>query len=185
MPRHRGEALKSRRRIRTLRLITAAACAALFGIAGLRAAEGAAETYLLGLVQSDQILKISADWKAMYDASSPAAASVERIRAAAEGAKGDFRIVVVFGSWCDDSLQHVPRFIKIAQEVGTERLPESYLGVDRSKKDPEGRVAGLKIEKVPTFIVYRKDAEIGRIVETPKATLEEDLAEILSPSAKK
>jgi uncharacterized protein (DUF1015 family) len=37
----------------------------------------------------------------------------------------------------------------------------------------------LEIEKVPTFIVYRNGEEIGRIIETPIKSMEEDLYEIL------
>jgi hypothetical protein len=36
------------------------------------------------------------------------------------------------------------------------------------------------VEKVPTFIFYRSDREIGRIVENPKTGLLEDTIEILS-----
>ena len=57
-------------------------------------------------------------------------------------------------------------------------------GVPRSREDRGERIASLKIEAIPTFIVYRKDAEIGRIVETPKTTLEADLLEILSKPVK-
>jgi hypothetical protein len=185
MTKDRDGPFAKRRRIRPHLALAAATCSAFFGIGMFRASEGTAETVLLGTVTPEQILKISPDWKAMYDAASPDAAVVGRIRAACEKAEGELRILVVFGSWCEDSLEHLPRFLKIEQEVGLERLPATYVGVDRSKKDPEGKTAGLKIERVPTFIVYRKEAEIGRIVETPKATLEGDLAEILSPPAKK
>ena len=181
--RDRGSAAK-RRATRALEIFAAAACFALFGIGSLPAAEGTEPPMLVGVVKTEQILKIAPDWKGMYDAADPAADAVAKIREAADRAKGEIRVEVVFGSWCSDSLDHVPRFIKVMEQVGAERLPATYVGVDRSKKDPEGRVASLKIERVPIFIVYRKDAEIGRIIETPRTTVEADLAEILSPPAK-
>jgi len=165
-------------------MFAAASCAALFGLGSLPAAEGTEPPMLVGVVKPDQILKIAPDWKGMYDVASPATDAVARIREAADRAKGEIRVEVVFGSWCSDSLDHLPIFIKIQEMVGAERLPSTYLGVDRKMKDPDGLVASLKIERVPTFIVFRKDAEIGRIIETPKISIEADLAEILSPPAK-
>jgi len=41
-------------------------------------------------------------------------------------------------------------------------------------------ISALKIERVPTFIVYDGIKELGRIIETPAETLEEDLLMILS-----
>ena len=37
----------------------------------------------------------------------------------------------------------------------------------------------MNIERVPTFIIYRGEKEIGRIVETPKKSLERDLWNIV------
>jgi hypothetical protein len=38
----------------------------------------------------------------------------------------------------------------------------------------------FKIERLPRFIFYRRDREIGRIVENPKAGLFEDMSVILA-----
>lgn len=35
------------------------------------------------------------------------------------------------------------------------------------------------IERVPTFIFYKNESEIGRIIETPVETLEKDILNIL------
>jgi hypothetical protein len=160
-------------------LLAAAVCAILLAPAGLRAGEETEKPMLLGTVKPEEILKISADWKGMHDVASPGAAAMEKIRA--QAAKGDLRMEVVFGSWCSDSREQVPPFLRIQELLGPARIPATFTGVDRAKKDPDGHVTPLKIEKVPTFIVYRKEQEIGRIVESPKTTLEGDLAAILSP----
>ena len=164
--------------------ITAAACAAMLGIAPLLAGEEPAEPELLGAATPEQILKISPDWKAIYDAYTPDAATVAKIGDAAAKAKGDLRIEVIFGSWCSDSLDQVPAFLKILDQAGKDAIPAVYTGVPRAKEKRGDLMTKLKIEAIPTFIVYRKDAEIGRIVETPKTTLEADLLEILSKHAK-
>jgi hypothetical protein len=188
MSRQEKGSIPVRRCSRGLRLMAAAwAMVLLAGPASLQAGEETGETLLLGRVEPEQILKISPEWKAMHDAASPDAVAVEKIRAAAGAAqenKEKLLVEVVFGSWCEDSLNHVPGFIKLQELLGAGRLPATYVGVDRARKDPDGIVTSLKIEKVPTFIVYRDRKEIGRIVETPLTTLEGDLAEILARPAK-
>jgi hypothetical protein len=162
----------------------AAACAATFAIAPLLAGEEPAEPEFLGAARPEQILKISPEWKAIYDAYSPDAATVAKIGEAVAKAKGDLRIEVIFGSWCSDSLDQVPPFLKILDQAGKDIVPAVYTGVTRAKEKRGDLMTNLKIEAIPTFIVYRKDAEIGRIVETPKATLEADLLEILAKPVK-
>jgi hypothetical protein len=51
--------------------------------------------------------------------------------------------------------------------------------VDRTKNGLAGETKGLNIERVPTFIVYKNNLEIGRIIETPEETLEKDLSKIV------
>ena len=52
--------------------------------------------------------------------------------------------------------------------------------VDRDRKDSSGEVDSLNIELVPTFIFYRDGDEIGRIIETPQQSIEEDTYRILT-----
>jgi len=93
------------------------------------------------------------------------------------------RITIVWGSWCSDSKLHVPHFYQVLKEIGFPRSEVSLIGVDRDKKAESGSVEHLNIEKVPTFIVFDGDMELGRIVEQPTATLEEDLLQLLTPKA--
>lgn len=89
------------------------------------------------------------------------------------------RITIVFGSWCGDSKLQVGRFYKILNEAG---YPSKYIkafAVNRKLKAPGTKVDRLDISRIPTFIVSYHGKEIGRIVESPKTTLEGDLANIL------
>lgn len=87
-------------------------------------------------------------------------------------------IHVVFGSWCGDSKEQVPHFLKLIDQLKT--VPEIYFtAVDSEKKGRRVDVSNLNIERVPTFIIYRNHNEIGRIVETPDESLEKDLLGIL------
>ncbi|MCK9280917.1 MAG: thioredoxin family protein [Melioribacteraceae bacterium] len=86
---------------------------------------------------------------------------------------------IVFGSWCGDSKREVPRFIKMLETMNYDISQIELYAVDREKISPDGELEKLNVELVPTFFVFRNGEEIGRIVESPKKSLEEDLKCIL------
>ncbi|MCX2742606.1 thioredoxin family protein [Mangrovivirga sp. M17] len=96
----------------------------------------------------------------------------------------DSYVEIYFGSWCGDSKNYVPKFIKLWKEIGLKeeqlKLYALYDGnvEGKYKQGPEGEEKGLKIHRVPTFIFYRNDNEFARIVESPVNDLETDLAQI-------
>jgi len=92
----------------------------------------------------------------------------------------DFEIKIVLGTWCSDSQTQVPRFLKILDELDYSSTNFLLIGVDRQKKVDNFNIEKYNIEKVPTFIIFLGKVEIGRIIETPTKTLEEDLFDILS-----
>ncbi|MBX2991623.1 MAG: thioredoxin family protein [Bacteroidetes bacterium] len=91
-------------------------------------------------------------------------------------------VVVVLGTWCGDSKREVARFLKIA-DLAT--IPPSHIkfyGVDRTKASDDGVTERYDIRLVPTFIFLKHGVEIGRVVESPKTSMEEDLLVILADS---
>ena len=90
------------------------------------------------------------------------------------------RIKIVLGSWCSDSQREVPRFFRIMDEAGIMDEKVELISVNRDKMVPGMDISALKIERVPTFVVYDGIKELGRIIETPAETLEKDLLMILS-----
>jgi uncharacterized protein (DUF1015 family) len=80
------------------------------------------------------------------------------------------------GTWCSDSEMNVPIFFHVIDRAALAKENIRIFCVDRTKTVEEME---LNIEKVPTFIVYRKGEEIGRIIESPTKSMEEDLYEIL------
>jgi len=88
-------------------------------------------------------------------------------------------IKLVFGSWCSDSEIQVPRFIKVLDEIDFDDANLTIIAVDRLKESRDLNIDDLKIKYVPTFIIYKNNNEIGRIVESPKISLEMDLLKIL------
>ncbi|HJQ37032.1 MAG TPA: peptidylprolyl isomerase [Thermoanaerobaculia bacterium] len=86
--------------------------------------------------------------------------------------KPEDRVEVIMGTWCPDSLREVPKFLRIVDDLQSQygvALPATFVAVDRAKQKP------VKVEKVATFIYYRGDRELGRIVERPTALFEDDL----------
>ncbi|WAC40785.1 thioredoxin family protein [Pedobacter sp. SL55] len=93
----------------------------------------------------------------------------------------DKKIKVVLGTWCGDSKYQVPNFLKITDAVQVNEKNISFIAVDGAKKAENGLLDGLDIQRVPTFIITdKKGKEIGRIVESPKKSIELDLIEILT-----
>lgn len=91
----------------------------------------------------------------------------------------EITITVVLGTWCSDSRREFPHFAKLMDLIGFPRENIKIIAVNRAKVAEGDEVAGLNIEFVPTFIVYRNGGEIGRIVEAPTLSIEEDLVGIL------
>lgn len=140
---------------------------------------------ILGVMQPAAIRALGEAWASGEAAYEPLSAPVEFL-ASSEAA---VEIEVFFGSWCGDSEQHVPHYLKILAQVEASRaalgrgpLPirSRFVGVDRAKAEPADLVAGKGIERVPTFLVSVDGREIGRVTETPVGRLEEDLAALVA-----
>ncbi len=86
-------------------------------------------------------------------------------------------ILVILGTWCSDSKEHVPAFLKVAEKAGISDI--QLIAVNRKKASDAVDVSSFNVEYVPLIIVYRNGKEAGRIIETPKKFIEEDLLEIL------
>jgi cyclophilin family peptidyl-prolyl cis-trans isomerase/HEAT repeat protein len=94
------------------------------------------------------------------------------------------RMEVYMGTWCSDSQREVPKFLRILDDLRTQfgvELPVKFVAVDRAKQQPAELMAGKHVEKVATFIYYRGDEELGRIVErTTSPLFEDDLLTIVA-----
>lgn len=89
------------------------------------------------------------------------------------------QITVIFGSWCPDSQREVPRLMRILDELNYPLDSLTIIAVNRLKKVDDVDISRYMIEFVPTIIFYRNGFEIGRIVESPLESLEDDIASIL------
>lgn len=97
----------------------------------------------------------------------------------------DVKIQVFMGTWCEDSQREIARFYKILEAVGYPKNLIELIAVSREKDTPEGFEVGRNITYVPTFIFYKNDKELNRIVEVPITSLEHDMITILTGQAYK
>ena len=88
-------------------------------------------------------------------------------------------VTIVMGTWCEDSRVQVPRFMRLFDDLEHSFASPRFICVDRDKKAGEVSLEGMEILKVPTFIVFHDGKELGRIIETPKNSLEQDFLDIL------
>ncbi|MDD3723423.1 MAG: thioredoxin family protein [Lutibacter sp.] len=89
-------------------------------------------------------------------------------------------IKAFMGTWCEDSHDQTPVLYKILDEADFNYDHLELITVNRSKFTPDNLQEGFNIERVPTFIVYKNDKEIGRFVEYPRESVEADLLKIVS-----
>ena len=93
--------------------------------------------------------------------------------------QNNFTLTIVMATWCSDSRREVPHFYKLLDLLKFPEEKVTLINVDRKKDGISIDISNLKIELVPTFIVYNNNVEIGRIIETPTNLLEGDLLQIL------
>jgi thiol-disulfide isomerase/thioredoxin len=99
--------------------------------------------------------------------------------------KSGVEVTVFMGTWCGDSRREVPKFLRVADAagIGTERI--TLYGLDRTKRSGDGLTEQYHIERVPTFIFFRSGAEVGRITESPRVSMEADMLSILASTQSK
>lgn len=114
---------------------------------------------------------------AQYPQYRPDADKVAQLRNALQGVE----IYVAGGAWCDDTRREIPRLVSLLDQCNFPPDNFHYSGVNREKKplNENGFAAKPGLTLVPLIAVYRNGAEIGRITEVPKKSLEADLLDIL------
>ncbi len=130
-------------------------------------------------ITRDKILGNGQEWQENYDAFKAEPELLDLLKSKMDE---HLRIDVYLGLWCSDSRNTVPPFIKIIDNLNSSTAVRYYAVERKPSQDIKYFVEGLQVERVPTFIVYRDDKEIGRIIENPKATLLDDLIQIIMSS---
>lgn len=121
------------------------------------------ELLLLGPLNYPELLQYFPQWEA-EDRSSVAD---PQLVAALKRVDTPFEVVCYLGSWCGDSRRGVPPFVRMLEAAENPHIRLKLIGVDRRKADPEDTAPALDIQRVPTFLIYENDREIGRLIEFP------------------
>ncbi len=125
----------------------------------------------------EEILSIKV-WKDIYTNYTPDMETIKKINDL--GKKVD--VIVVFGSWCKDSKNNVPKLIKIFESLKNFKV--SYYGVMRKGEQKLKYYRKYSIKRIPTVIILENGKELGRIIENPEETLEKDILKILKREKK-
>ncbi len=130
---------------------------------------------LLGNLSKEEILENFPDWEELVSAYLPKAEVVQKLKAI----NHEIKVEVYLGTWCPDSKEHVSAYFKLMEVVENPFILTSYIGIPKTKEERKPYIEGKNIEKVPTFILYENNQEIGRIIEHPRKSVEEDFLEII------
>lgn len=132
---------------------------------------------LTGEMSLEKLWETVPVWRSIMNDYQPNDAAVAALKA--NGA--DAKVTLLYGTWCPDSKNYIPRLIKALRAAGNDKIQVKLIGIDNQFREPVDTVQPQRITNVPTVIVERNGREVGRIVETPATgTIEEDLAAILS-----
>ena len=92
-----------------------------------------------------------------------------------------FKMVVFFGTWCEDSQNLVPIFYRLVDKSGYSDSSITLIAVDRKKTTLDNLHTAFHITNVPTFIVMKDGKEVSRIVEYGKyGEIDKELGEIVA-----
>jgi len=130
------------------------------------------------VVSPEEILQDQV-WKDIYEKSEFDQQKLEQL---SRLISTEIRIEVYFAFWCSDSKNNLPIFKKLIDNLKSPFSPEiAYFVVERKpSKDVEFYYQLRQVRRIPTFIVFLGDLEIGRIVENPESSILDDLIKILS-----
>lgn len=133
---------------------------------------------LIGIANKESFLAepFNAWFTPNYDAYETDKKAIEKLKPLLK----EVTIKAFMGTWCGDSKEQTPILYKILDEAGFNYNHLEMITVNRSKSTPDNLPAGFNIERVPTFIIYKDDKEIGRFVEYPRESVEADLLKIVS-----
>jgi thiol-disulfide isomerase/thioredoxin len=78
------------------------------------------------------------------------------------------------GTWCHDSKREVPRVIKLFNLLALENERIKIVALNKQKKGYFKNYKSFNIKRTPTIIFFKNGKEIGRIIERPSESIEEN-----------
>ncbi len=171
------EITNMRKVISLLSLLTILACSSTVPVTAENSLDHHQEqtTDLVGQIDRQALSDLS--WyKKNYSSYTPEQTSLEAL----QDSLNDIEIKVFMGTWCHDSKRETPRLFKILDKLNYNLSSLSLVALDYSKSTPDGFEDGLDIQRTPTFVFFKNGEEVGRIVETPRESLEQDILKIVT-----
>lgn len=92
----------------------------------------------------------------------------------------EYELVVLMGTWCEDSQRLIPELYKVLLSIHYPLEKLRMYGVDRQKHAQGDEHKTYAVTRVPTIIVLKDGQERGRITETVEHSIEADLAGIIT-----
>ena len=132
---------------------------------------------VVGLIDSQALLAQFPQFNDQYQNYSPTPLELQAIKRI-EGKA----LVVLFGTWCHDSVREVPRLLKTLALADVNLSALQLLAVDTDKQLPGAAQRAYDLLYTPTFILFEGERELGRVIERPTVTLAQDLAALLPGS---
>jgi thiol-disulfide isomerase/thioredoxin len=128
-----------------------------------------------GRITQEQLYREFPEWKELAARYTPKDEIVRKLRKVALR----IDIVLFLGTWCQDANDEVPKLLKIYAEAGNAGFSLKIYAVDRKKREESGLAEKLRLDRVPTIVLLQEGKELGRIVEKPHASIEENLLAII------
>ena len=128
---------------------------------------------LLGDININQLKEFTKDWLNNYNPNSNTLAKIKPLIKNKD-------IVLIMGTWCEDSEREIPGFINILESISYDTAKIRIIAVDEDKITPNFIEKDYELINIPTIIFYDNKNEINRIVEFPIKSIEEDMLDILS-----
>lgn len=130
---------------------------------------------LVGEITTEVLWKHNQDWKEDYDNFKPDPVVVGKFL----NISRPFHIICILGTWCSDSREGVIPFLRTLDSANNSNLSITLYAVDRQKHDPFETAKKYDVDRVPTFIIFSGNKEIGRMIEFPESSFETDFLNIL------
>lgn len=130
---------------------------------------------LLGLQKASDLKAYSPNYEQGSRAYRPDRSALTALK----GLKEPVVVQIYFGSWCPHCKQELPKVVRVDEELAGSQIRFEYYGLPHQfGNEPEAK--RLKINAVPTGIVYMAGREVGRIEgsgwSTPEVALRNMLA---------
>ncbi|MBL7710246.1 MAG: thioredoxin family protein [Chitinophagaceae bacterium] len=128
------------------------------------------EKSLKGII-SREVLEADSSFTSWYVANQKAYTPHSLALAALKQHGDSIQVIVVMGTWCEDSHFIIPKFFALTDAAGFSNKHITLIGTDRDKKTLGNLCESLNVKNVPTLIVMKEGKELGRVIEYGKTGL--------------